>query len=241
MSQKRAKSDHQLLPHRPRSHVVGDSAINTLRAAVPQTWIVRDMQSDYGIDCEIEVVTGQGDVSAAVVKAQVKGTADPSKQSISIPIQTVRYWLALPVPVILVWVIDRNVRWIDVRRYLLMRDRLDQLYRTSKQTVHFTFRAAPSLPGDAALLERLALDHQLDVGIMRQDEVDRAKGDFVGFILLVREFDNDPDKWLKWLREKGSLQHLEGDIAFVAWVKRQAEQDPEFLQRVKAMVEEATA
>ena len=240
MSQRRAKRDRRLRPRRPQAHVVGDSAMTTLRTAVPETWIVRDVLPDYGIDCEIEVITGHGDVSGAVVKAQVKGTAKPTQQSISIPIQTVRYWLALPVPVILVRVVGRDVRWIDVRHYLLMRDRLDQLYRTSKRTVHFTFRGAPSLPGDAGLLERLALDHQLDVGVMRQAEVDRVKGDYVGFILLVTMFNNDPDEWLKWLREKGSLRQLEDDLPFVAWVKREAEQDPEFLQRVKAMVE-ATA
>ena len=241
MPNRAANRTRQLRPRRPTSHVVGDSAINTLRTAVPETWIVRDVSPDYGIDCEIEVVTGHGDVSGAIVKAQVKGVAKPTRRSISIPVQTVRYWVALPVPVILVQVVGRDVRWIDVRHYLLMRDRLDQLYRTSKRTVSFSFGGASSLPRDAGLLERLALDHQLHVGIMRQAEVDRVKGDFVGFILLVRMFDNDPDKWLKWLRERGSLEQLETDLPFVAWVKREAEQDPDFLRRIKAMVEEATA
>lgn len=228
-------------PLRPRSHAVGDTAITTLQSAIPPLWILREVPPDYGIDCEIEVVSSDGEVSGALIKAQVKGASKVGKRSVSVPIQSVRYWLALPVPVILVRVVHHDVRWLDVRDYLLMRDRYDQVFRTSKRTVSFSFTQAPYLPRDASLLEELALEHQRDVETMREADVNRVRADNIGFILLVRKFDNDPDKWISWLREKGSLKQLESDLPFVAWVKGQAEEDPQFLKLVKEVVEEATA
>ena len=62
------------LPKRPMSHIIGDQAVLTLRNSLPKEWICRELNSDYGIDCEIEVVKSNGTATGALCKVQVKGT-----------------------------------------------------------------------------------------------------------------------------------------------------------------------
>ena len=62
----------------------------------------------------------------------------------------------------------------------------------------------------------------------------------MGYILLIRLFEGDVDKWIQWLRENGSEDQLTHDLPFVVWVKRQSQGDAGFIDRVRQMVEEYT-
>jgi hypothetical protein len=230
-------------PQRPREHVVGDRAVLALRDALPEQWIFRELTSDYGIDGEIEAVDESGAVTGALVKVQVKGTAsavEVVRNSVSVDIDTVRYWLSLPVPVIVVRATQYAARvlWLDVREYLLERGHLDSIFITKRRTIQFDFKKAYELPADAGKLEELALEHQADVSGMHLEALDRIVGDFMGYVILIRLFDGDADAWIKWLREKGSDQQLIHGFPFVVWVKEQIKRDPDLLCRVRKMVDE---
>src|SRR2546422_9485891 len=236
----RRRLQKQSHPQRPFSHVVADRAVVPLRNSVPAQWIVREIPQDYGIDCEIEVVSEDGAVSGAIVKAQVKGTSRKAFY-VRVPVQQVRYWLDLPVPVVLILVVRERVRWIDVRDYLLEGDRLDHIYLTAQKTIGFNFRNASGLPEDSEYFRQLAFEHQESVNAGREAEVDRLPGDFMGFHLLVKLFDNDPDKWIQALRDRGSDEQLENDLPFVFWGKSEAHRDPGFFMWVKAKVKSTSA
>jgi hypothetical protein len=99
------------LPKRPISHVIGDQAVLVLRNSLPKEWIYREVNNDYGIDGEIEVVKADGTVTGALCKVQVKGTNSHVKllkYGISVSTDTVRYWLALPLPTIIFRIIDNH-------------------------------------------------------------------------------------------------------------------------------------
>lgn len=229
------------LPKRPMSHIMGDRAVLALRNSLPRGWICREQNIDYGIDCEIEVVKSDGTVTGALCKVQVKGTNSDVKllkYGISVSANAVRYWLALPLPTIVVRVIDnpKEVLWINVREYLLEAELLDTLYSTRKKTIYFNFRNAYDLPQTIKELEKLIIEHQIEVSNFRTDTEVMVKADFFGFIILVHVFENDPDKMIKWIKENGSYDQLINDLPFAIWVKRQSEEDPDLLNRIYSMI-----
>src|SRR2546427_9880847 len=233
-------STPKLFPQRTKAHITGDQAVRALRNCLPTTWICREVATDYGIDCEIEIVADSGTVTGAILKAQVKGTAIRRSEpaAVSVTTRQVRHWLALPVPVILVHVdlTQMQVSWIDVREYLLETDRLDTIYTTSLRTLRFSLAEARHLPETASTLAALAQQHQEKVKSLFADALSQLAGDFIGYLVLVEVFEGDPDKWIGWLRHKGSLDQLLTDLPLAVWVKHQAARDPEFLNRVKLMV-----
>ena len=129
--------------------------------------------------------------------------------------------------------------WLDVREYLLEKDRLDSIYSTKRKTTFFDFRNANCLPDDTEKLKSIALEHQTNVAEMHTALLDNLAADFIGYVILMREFKGNPDAMLQRLREKGSIDQLISDLPFVVPVKEQADIDSEFLHRVRNMVEEA--
>lgn len=229
------------LPRRPISHVIGDQAVRVLRNSLPKEWIYRELNIDYGIDGEIEVVKSDGTVTGALCKVQVKGTNSHVKllkYGISVSTDTVRYWLALPLPTIIVRIINnpKEVLWINVRKYLLEAELIDILYSTPKKKIRFSFKNARDLPQTIKELEELIIENQNMINNFKSDTEAQEKGDFIGFIALVHVYENDPDKMIKWLRENGSHDQLIDDLSFAIWVKRQSEEDPDLLNRIYSMV-----
>ena len=229
------------LPRRPISHVIGYQAVLALKNSLPKGWIYRELNFDYGIDGEIEVVNSDGNVTGALCKVQVKGTNSHVKllkYGISVSANTVRYWLALPLLIIIVRIISnpKEVLWINVRKYLLEAGLLDILYSTRKKTIHFNFKNAYDLPQTIKELEELITENQIEINNFRSDTEAKERGDFIGFIALVHVYENDPDKMIKWLRENGSHNQLIDDLPFAIWVKRQSEEDPDLLNRIYSMV-----
>ena len=62
--------------------------------------------------------------------------------------------------------------------------------------------------------------------------------DWVGFHVLVKVLDGNPDKWLEWLRKKGSDEQIASDFTFVFWLKEESSKDHTFLQRINRMIED---
>jgi hypothetical protein len=229
------------LPKRPISHVIGDQAVLILKNSLPKEWIYREVNSDYGIDGEIEVVKADGTVTGALCKVQVKGTNSDVKllkYGISVSTNTARYWLALPLPTIIVRIINnpKEVLWISARKYLLEAGLLDVLYSTPKKKIRFSFKDAHDLPQTTKELEELITENQIIINNFKSDIEAQERGDFIGFIALVHVYENDPDKMIKWLRENGSHDQLINDLPFAIWVKSQSEEDSGLLNRIYSMV-----
>ena len=225
-------------PQRPRSHVVGSKALDVLKNVLPDQWIVRPIQDDYGIDCEIEIVDEEGSVTGAILKCQVKGT-EGTIDSVTVRTSTIKYWVGMPVPVILVLVLfpEEKVRWLHVREYLLENERLDRIYESDQKTFSFSFRDSNPLPEATEALRDLALEHSLNVLSWLEESDEALKADYIGYQILIHVFDGNPGKMLKFIREKGSESQLT-DIPFVLWVKEQLHEDPTLLDRIRTMVEE---
>jgi hypothetical protein len=112
-----------ILPTRSSAHVTGEQAALKLRGSLPKRWIVRKVGSDYGIDCEIEIVDTDSSVTGAMLLAHVKGTdsiEESAPNIVQLKSSTVRYWMLLPLPVIIVRVTENPlaVLWLDVRQHL---------------------------------------------------------------------------------------------------------------------------
>jgi Domain of unknown function (DUF4365) len=232
--------DTSQLPKRPASHVTGERAIFALKEALPAHWIVREVSEDYGIDCEIEIVNEHSSVTGAIIKAQVKGTSSAdvsSQESVSVRLATVRYWLAIPVPVILVRVIGspKKVLWLDVRDYLRATRKLKSIYTTEQKTITFNFANSQLLSNSATELNNLALSHQFAIEQWRRHLDIKPIADWVGLVLLFGSYDGDPNKWLKWMREHGSDEQIANDYAFVLWLKEESDKDPSFIPRLRSL------
>jgi hypothetical protein len=243
MTEKRKKSkETSRLPVRSTAHITGERAVLELRRSLPKEWIVREVSSDYGIDCEIEVVDADSLVTGAMILAQVKGTegSQPSQKNIvQVKSSTIRYWALLPLPVIIVRVVENPVQvlWLDALQHLKDTERYDGLFVSKQLTASFNFSKAAVIPASLEALRELATDHQMQVAAMREGNDQRLVGDFIGYHILIHVFDGDADRWMQWLRTEGSDEQIIHDYPVAAWVKSQQETDPEFIERLRRLVE----
>ncbi len=90
-------------PQRSDQQVSEDASIRVFHDCLPSKWIFRDQgtKNDYGIDAEVELVTGEGEVRGDLAKVQLKGQAsvDFNSEGVAavggIKQTTLRYWLGL--------------------------------------------------------------------------------------------------------------------------------------------------
>ena len=48
------------------------------------------------------------------------------------------------------------------------------------------------------------------------------------------------DAWERYLRDAGSVQQLLDDFPFVVWLKKQLEEDPDLVNRIRRLVQDTT-
>lgn len=238
---KKKKKAKQFLPKRSAQHITGEQAVAAFRSALPPAWISREVSPDYGIDCHIEIVDSDNSVTGAMVYAQLKGTESVNaKQQLIVQVKTssVRYWMSLPVPVVLVRVLGDppEVYWIDVRDNLQDRRMLDDLFRNQNESISFNFKDAKLLKGTIDELEQLAIDHQLAVCYMRDKNDAENCGDFVGYHIFIHVFNGDISEMKTFLRTKASDDQLAKDYPFAVWLEEQLNEDPTLLDRIRTLV-----
>lgn len=101
---------------RPKQHQLETKSRWKFESAVPEEWVVRNQDRDYGIDSEVEVFEG-GDPTGQVFKVQLKAVASLSgrKPSVKVPLSKLSYWQRLNFDVLLaLYVEDEDrffVRW----------------------------------------------------------------------------------------------------------------------------------
>lgn len=92
---------------RTRNHILEDKSRQALSSILPECWVVRDKDKDYGIDCEVEIFDSNGDSTGLVFWVQLKATENSNKyhirnlhfslekiiqfQSYQIPVMIIRY------------------------------------------------------------------------------------------------------------------------------------------------------
>ncbi|KFC17835.1 DUF4365 domain-containing protein [Epilithonimonas lactis] len=92
---------------RTRNHILEDKSRQALSSILPEKWVIRDKDKDYGIDCEVEIFNDDGDSTGLVFWVQLKATENSISyhvknlhftldkiiqfQSYQIPVMIIRY------------------------------------------------------------------------------------------------------------------------------------------------------
>ncbi len=94
------------LPKRVSQHISETASFKLFSSKIPNNWIIRDItERDYGIDCYLELVNKNNELSGELILIQLKSRQEISwngsdSYSISgIDIETSNYWMSFPVPV----------------------------------------------------------------------------------------------------------------------------------------------
>ena len=89
-------------PQRSPQHISESESYKLFNNSLPSQWILRPQDvNDYGIDCEVELVSKTGHVVGKILKAQIKGresvkfTAKGTASVGGIKQTTLRYWIEL--------------------------------------------------------------------------------------------------------------------------------------------------
>lgn len=93
------------MPKRPRTHSLEDESKNKLRLLLPERWVFRDKTHDYGIDGEVELFDENDNTTGIIFYVQLKATDSKLSRvihSVSMDIETIRYFYSLDVPVLIV-------------------------------------------------------------------------------------------------------------------------------------------
>ena len=116
-------------PKRIDTHIKESDSWKILKNNIPARWIIREVsERDYGIDCYIELINRDNEVAGDLLSGQLKGTEriewrkkkDGNEEATfsGINIETINYWMNLPVPVFLLVadLNDRNVFFAPVKQ-----------------------------------------------------------------------------------------------------------------------------
>ena len=105
------------MPQRPRSHELEDRSRAKFSLALPNAWVFRNKDKDYGIDGEVEVFDSQGRATGLLFYVQLKATdaLNPQAQTISLKLDALRYYRSLDIPVLLARYVEQEdaffVKW----------------------------------------------------------------------------------------------------------------------------------
>ncbi|QUI71425.1 DUF4365 domain-containing protein [Pseudoalteromonas sp. M8] len=94
------------LPKRDPKHVTETKSFKIFSRNIPDNWIIREVsERDYGIDCYIELVDNNDQVTGELISIQLKGirtikwTKSDHYTFSGIKISTTNYWMKFPTPV----------------------------------------------------------------------------------------------------------------------------------------------
>lgn len=93
------------MPKRTRAHILEDESRKHFNNLVPDNWVIRKPDSDYGIDAEIEIFSKDGSPTGLMFFVQLKATDQKNllkALKLSFKKDTLRYYYNLDLPVLLV-------------------------------------------------------------------------------------------------------------------------------------------
>lgn len=92
------------MPKRPKQHQLEDLSRAKFQLCLPEKWVIRDKDKDYGIDCEVELFDEEGNSTGILFYVQLKATASKKESEIfnvDFKIDTLEYFKQLEIPVLL--------------------------------------------------------------------------------------------------------------------------------------------
>jgi len=108
---------------RPKEHVIENISSIILRNKLPESWILRDIEPDYGLDKTLEIVEGEV-VTGKEILIQLKGTRTPNFHhdylSFSLNVSNLLYYMERDTPILLI-VVDINTEdcyWVFLQKYV---------------------------------------------------------------------------------------------------------------------------
>lgn len=92
------------MPKRPKQHQLEDLSRAKFQLFLPEEWVLRDKDKDYGIDCEVELFDEKENSTGLLFYVQLKATSSKSESEIfnvDLKIETLEYFKQLEIPVLL--------------------------------------------------------------------------------------------------------------------------------------------
>lgn len=115
------------LPQRVDRHISETSSFKIFSNNIPDSWIIREItERDYGVDCYIELVDRNNQVTGELISIQLKGVQEIkwTKENYftlsGVNISTSNYWYRFPTPVfvLLVDIGKREIFFTPVKSYI---------------------------------------------------------------------------------------------------------------------------
>lgn len=108
------------MPKRPKQHQLEDLSRAKFQLCLPEEWVIRDKDKDYGIDCEVELFDEDENSTGILFYVQLKATGSKKESDIfnlDFKIETLEYFKQLEIPVLLARYsqhLDKTyVKWIN--------------------------------------------------------------------------------------------------------------------------------
>tara|TARA_R110001592_G_scaffold26738_1_gene99811 strand:+ start:3466 stop:5385 length:1920 start_codon:yes stop_codon:yes gene_type:complete len=108
------------MPKRPKQHQLEDLSRAKFQLCLPEKWVIRDKDKDYGIDCEVELFDDEENSTGLLFYVQLKATASKKESEIfnvDFKIDTLEYFKQLEIPVLLARYsqhLDKTyVKWVN--------------------------------------------------------------------------------------------------------------------------------
>jgi hypothetical protein len=108
------------MPKRPKQHQLEDLSRAKFQLCLPEEWVIRDKDKDYGIDCEVELFDEDENSTGLLFYVQLKATGSKKESDIfnlDFKIDTLEYFKQLEIPVLLARYsqhLDKTyVKWVN--------------------------------------------------------------------------------------------------------------------------------
>lgn len=140
------------LPKRPKQHILETASYKLFASKIPDEWIIRDItERDYGIDCYLELVNENNELSGdlALIQLKSKDKIDWNDKDTfthyGVDISTTNYWNQFPIPVfIFVGDITKQELYFNSVQYSIKRN-FDQYVKQTN--FHYKFRKSDIFEG----------------------------------------------------------------------------------------------
>ena len=114
------------MPQRTRSHTLEEESWKFFNNSIPDNWVIRKPDPDYGLDAEIEIFTEKGSATGIMFLAQLKATdeSDLNKAlKLKFKKETLTYYSTLDLPVIIIRYISKTKQ-----QYFIWSQQIDTYY-----------------------------------------------------------------------------------------------------------------
>lgn len=108
------------MPKRPNQHQIEDISRAKFKLAMPRAWVVRDIDKDYGVDCEVEIFDSENKTTGLIFLVQLKATESTKEgliKNVDIEIDRLLYYKQLDLPVLLVrYSVSKDIfltKWVN--------------------------------------------------------------------------------------------------------------------------------